>query len=80
VVYQLKQVRPPHPRYNIGPGKVEELREIVKRLKIEKVVFENDLKPVQEYNLAKALKVPIITRTQLILEIFSMQISRQSSR
>lgn len=75
VVYQLRQERPPHPKYNIGPGKVEELREIVKRLKIEKVVFENDLKPVQEYNLAKALKVPIITRTQLILEIFSMHAS-----
>ncbi|MCD6126379.1 MAG: GTPase HflX [Thaumarchaeota archaeon] len=75
VVYQLKQERPPHPKYNIGPGKVEELREIVKRFKIEKVVFENDLKPVQEYNLAKALKVPIITRTQLILEIFSMHAS-----
>jgi len=70
VVYQLRQERPPHPRYNIGPGKVEELREIVKRLKIEKVVFENDLKPVQEYN-----QVPIITRTQLILEIFSMHAS-----
>ena len=75
VVYQLKQERPPHPKYNIGPGKVEELREVVKKLKIEKVIFENDLKPVQEYNLAKALKVPIITRTQLILEIFSMHAS-----
>jgi len=75
VVYQLKQERPPHPRYNIGPGKLEELKKAVRELGIEKVIFENDLKPVQEYNLAKALKVPIITRTQLILEIFSLHAS-----
>jgi len=75
VVYQLKQERPPHPRYNIGPGKLEELKRAVRELGIEKVIFENDLKPVQEYNLAKALKVPIITRTQLILEIFSLHAS-----
>ncbi|MCS7132242.1 MAG: GTPase HflX [Aigarchaeota archaeon] len=75
VMYQLKQKRPPHPKYNIGPGKVEELKEAIRELGIEKVIFENDLKPVQEYNLAKALKIPIITRTQLILEIFSLHAS-----
>jgi len=75
VVYELKQVRPPHPEYNIGPGKVEELRKVVRQMDIQKVIFENELKPVQEYNLAKALKVPIITRTQLILEIFSLHAS-----
>jgi 50S ribosomal subunit-associated GTPase HflX len=37
----------------IGPGKLEELRRAVKNLRVEKVVFENELKPVQEYNLAK---------------------------
>jgi len=75
VVYQLRQERPPHPRYNIGPGKLEELKKVVRELGIEKVIFENDLKPVQEYNLAKVLKVPILTRTQLILEIFSLHAS-----
>lgn len=75
VIYQLKQERPPHPKYNIGPGKAEELKKVVRELGIEKVIFENDLKPVQEYNLAKTLKVPIITRTQLILEIFSLHAS-----
>lgn len=72
VVYRLKQSRPPHPEFNIGPGKVEELREAVARLKVDKVIFENELKPVQEYNLAKRLGVQVISRTQLILEIFSM--------
>ncbi len=75
VAYELKQVRPPHPEYHIGPGKVEELKKIVRELGIQKVIFENELKPVQEYNLAKTLKVPILTRTKLILEIFSLHAS-----
>ncbi len=72
-VYSLVQKRMPHPKYQLGPGKVEELKKAVKNLRIEKVVFENDLKPVQEYNLAKALSVPVISRTQLILEIFALR-------
>ncbi|RLG10787.1 MAG: GTP-binding protein HflX, partial [Thaumarchaeota archaeon] len=80
VVYELRQVRPPHPEFNIGPSKVEELRRIVRSMGVEKIVFENELKPVQEYNLAKALKVPIITRTQLILEIFSLHASNLEAK
>ncbi|MCS7117156.1 MAG: 50S ribosome-binding GTPase, partial [Nitrososphaerales archaeon] len=72
-VYKLVQKRAPHPKYMIGPGKVEELRRIVKTMNIEKIVCENELKPVQEYNLAKALSVPVITRTQLILETFAQR-------
>lgn len=75
VVYRIKQERPPHPEYNIGPGKVEELAKAVKQLGIEKVIFENELKPLQEYNLAKKLGVEVITRTRLILEIFTLHAS-----
>ncbi|MEM4328626.1 MAG: GTPase HflX [Candidatus Caldarchaeum sp.] len=79
-VYSLVQRRPPHPKYQIGPGKVEELRKAVERLEVEKVVFENDLKPVQEYNLAKALSVPVISRTQLILETFAQRAASSEAK
>ncbi|MEM2237488.1 MAG: GTPase HflX [Candidatus Caldarchaeum sp.] len=72
-VYAMVQRRAPHPKYQIGPGKVEELRKAVKNLRVERVVFENELKPVQEYNLAKALSIPVISRTQLILETFAIR-------
>lgn len=36
----------------------------------EKIIFDNDLTPVQAYNLAKATGVEAIDRFQLILEIF----------
>jgi GTP-binding protein HflX len=72
VVYRLAQCRFPHPLYNIGPSKLGELKEAVRRLGISKVIFENELKPVQEYNLAKELNVEVITRVRLILEIFAL--------
>ena len=67
----LEQVREPDARYQIGAGKVEELAKLVKETEAEKVIFDNPLKPVQSYNLAKATSVEAIDRFQLILEIFT---------
>ena len=71
VVGRMEQVRAPDARYQIGPGKVEELTRLVKEMGAEKVIFDNLLKPVQAYNLAKTTAVEAIDRFQLILEIFT---------
>lgn len=71
VVYALEQVREPDATYQIGKGKAEEIAKIVKELGAEKIIFNNDLKPVQAYNLAKLTGVETIDRFQLILEIFA---------
>jgi len=70
-VARMEQTRKPDARYQIGAGKVEELAALVKEKGAEKVIFDNRLKPVQAYNLAKATKVEAIDRFQLILEIFT---------
>jgi GTP-binding protein HflX len=67
----MEQVRKPDPRYQIGAGKVKELAELVKETGAQKIIFDNRLKPVQAYNLAKATGVEVIDRFQLILEIFA---------
>lgn len=67
----MEQTRTPDARYQIGPGKVEELAEIVKEKGAEKILFDNSLKSIQSYNLAKATGVEAIDRFQLILEIFT---------
>ena len=67
----MEQVRWADARYQIGSGKVEELAELVKRESAEKVIFDNLLRPVQSYNLAKATQVEIIDSFQLILEILT---------
>jgi GTP-binding protein HflX len=71
VVDQMEQTRQPDARYQIGAGKVEELAQLVEKTKADKVIFDNPLKPVQSYNLAKATHVEVIDRFQLILEIFT---------
>jgi len=71
VVGRLEQIRDADARYQIGAGKVEELAALVEQKDAEKVIFDNLLRPVQSYNLAKATKVEIIDRFQLILEIFT---------
>jgi GTP-binding protein HflX len=50
---------------------VEELAKLVKETEAQKIIFDNPLKPVQSYNLAKATSVEAIDRFQLILEIFT---------
>ena len=71
VVAELEQTRKPDSRYQIGAGKVEELATLVKETGAEKILFDNPLKSVQAYNLAKATGVEAINRFQLILEIFT---------
>jgi GTP-binding protein HflX len=67
----MEQVREPDSRYQIGVGKVEELAQLVQEKQAEKVIFDNPLRPLQSYNLAKATKVENIDRFELILEIFT---------
>jgi GTPase len=54
----------------IGTGKVEELKAIVEAEKIDVVVFDAQLTPVQQRNLEKGLDSKVIDRTGLILDIF----------
>ncbi|NJE05392.1 GTPase HflX [Thermococcus sp. M36] len=70
IVAILEQNREEHPKYNIGKGKLEELKELVDELRPDRVVFANRLTPSQAYNLWKELRVEVIDRWQLVLEIF----------
>jgi GTP-binding protein HflX len=69
----MEQTREADARYQIGVGKVQELAELVKETGSQKVIFDNPLKPVQTYNLAKATGAETIDRFQLILEIFTIR-------
>jgi len=75
VAARFEQVREPDPRYQIGSGKVNELKEVVTKTDARRIIFDNELKPVQNYNLAKETGIEVIDRFQLILEIFSKRAS-----
>jgi len=80
VVGRLEQIREPDPKYQIGPGKAEELARIVSKSRADVVIFDNELKPVQAYNLAKLTGVEVIDRFQLILQIFALRASTKEAK
>lgn len=64
----------PHPdqRSFIGSGKVKEIAEYIEmNPEISMVIFDDDLSGKQTYHLEEALKVKIIDRSSLILDIFA---------
>lgn len=62
-------------KYGLGAGKLDELLNIIKNEKVDKIIFDESLKTSQAYNLAKVLKKEIIDREKLILQIFSKRAS-----
>ncbi len=62
----------PHPNTFIGKGKVEEIAEYLdKHPEVDMVIFDDDLTGKQVGLLEKALKVKVIDRSSLILDIFA---------
>src|SRR6195952_1205482 len=55
----------------IGSGKAKELRDIVVATGADTVVFDGELTPGQLNALEKAVKVKVVDRTALILDIFA---------
>ncbi|CAI8025997.1 GTPase HflX, partial [Geodia barretti] len=68
------------PAYFIGRGKLEELEAIVSELKVEAVIFDNDLTPAQTRNLEKALDIVVVDRTSLILQIFAQRAQTKAAK
>jgi GTPase len=64
----------------LGKGKVEELRELVHGEQADVVIFDNDLNPAQTRNLEKVIKVKVLDRTELILDIFASNAKTYEAR
>ncbi len=62
-----------HPVTFVGKGKLEEIRLYVEEYEIGIVVFDDELSPKQLRNIEATLKVKILDRTSLILDIFAMR-------
>jgi len=61
----------PDPATFIGSGKVAELKQSVIATGADTVVFDGELSPAQLRNLESKVKVKVIDRTALILDIFA---------
>ena len=63
--------RRPDPRSYLGPGKLDELRDLTKQLDAEVVVSDDELTPRQQRTLEDALQMRVVDRTAVILDIFA---------
>ncbi|MEZ5660615.1 MAG: GTPase HflX [Burkholderiaceae bacterium] len=66
----LRRARPDAALY-IGRGACERIGEALQADPVEVVIFDNPLGPVQQRNLGQQWDLPVLDRTELILEIFS---------
>ncbi len=67
----LQRLDYPNPRTYVGKGKLEEIRDFVENNDIGMVIFDDDLTSKQVANIESELKVKILDRTSLILDIFA---------
>ena len=63
----------PSPRLFVGSGKVDELAECIRTSGAELLLVNKPLSPSQERNLESALKVRVLDRNGLILDIFAQR-------
>ena len=57
----------------MGEGKLLELAEMVQNMDIDCVIFDDELSPVQLKNISDILKVKVLDRSMIILDIFAMR-------
>jgi GTPase len=70
----------PDPSTYIGSGKAKELREVVVATGADTVICDGELSPAQLTALEKAVKVKVIDRTALILDIFAQHATSREGK
>lgn len=77
----ILQNRPsPDPRTFIGEGKAEEVKQWCENVGATMVIFDNDLSPSQMRVLTELLKVQVLDRCGLILDIFAQRARTREGR
>ena len=68
------------PKYGISKESLEQLEEIAKELRPDVIIYDEVLKPSQNYNLASSLHMNILDREALILEIFQSRANNHEAQ
>ena len=63
----------PHPRFFVGSGKAEEIRDAVNLVNANVILFNHSLTPSQEKNIEAMCECRVVDRTTLILDIFAQR-------
>ena len=76
----LQKRRRPDASTYFGKGKAQEVAELARTEGADLVIFDVDLSPAQLRNLEKILKVRVVDRTELILDIFALHARTHQAR
>ncbi len=81
VVYRFQQkIHRINPAFYIGKGKVEQLADKVAQFKADVIIFDNNLVPRQIREIEEVVKVKVIDRSELILDIFASRAKTQQAK
>lgn len=80
LLYELVQRRPsPDRSYYLGRGRFQELRELVRERRVDVLVINGEIRPSQHFNLENGLKVEVLDRIGVVLDVFTRRaMSRES--
>lgn len=76
----IQRIENPNPATLIGKGKMDEINTFVKAMDIQTIIFDDELSPAQEKNISKILKIKVLDRTNLILDIFAQRAKTSYAR
>lgn len=81
VLHEAVQTRVnPDPRYYMGEGKLQEIKQMLNHSAIDLVIFYDELSPSQLRNIEGQLNCAVIDRIQLILDIFSLRAQSKEAK
>lgn len=69
-----------HPKYFVGTGKLQEIKDFIVEYEVDLVIFDDELTPAQLKNIENELQVRILDRTNLILDIFAQRAATSYAR
>ena len=80
ILHIIKQSFLNRPKFGISEEKTNELEELKSKIRPDVIIYDEILKPSQNYNLASKLKIAILDREALILEIFESRATSAESK
>ncbi|MGE9310757.1 GTPase HflX [Niabella sp. CJ426] len=76
----IQKLQHPDSRTFVGKGKLEEIRQYISFNGIDLVIFDDELSGAQINNIQKELKIKVIDRSDLILDIFARRAKTAQAR
>ena len=80
ILHLIKQAFLNSPEFGLSGGKIDDLKNLVTKMRPDVIVFDEVMKPSQNYNLAAELKIQVLDRESLILEIFESRSTSTESK